>query len=328
MGNMEIKLSFIVPFYGVERYIRQCLDSLYRQGIPENEYEIICINDCSPDNSEEIVLEFQNKHDNIILLRHETNKRLGAARNSGLETAKGKYVWFVDSDDYIKQNCLNELLTCCEGNKLDILHWSVQDNSGKWLKKVEDSDVVTGLEDLTNGSQDVTFPWNRIYRRDFLVGCDLWFNDLWGGDVIHTIRALDAAKRVMNKSECFYYYRTDNMGSDMRSPITANKVVSFSFVLAKAINDCKKQLSLELSPLINEFVEWRVNQSFKPVLKMTIEEKKRFYHLLRENNDLRDFVLGVADKKVSFLINHPAPVYVFHPFFRFLGSIKSLVSHR
>ena len=322
MGQTPIRLSIIVPFYGVEKYIGQCLASLTGQDIPEEEYEVICINDCSPDDSERIVLEFKNKHENIVLLRHEENKKLGAARNTGLAAAKGRYVWFVDSDDYIKKDCLKELLQCCEQNDLDELHWSVQDNSGKWLIRVESSGVVTGIEELTKGSGDVTFPWNRIYKRVFLIDNNLWFNDLWGGDVIHSIRASDVACRVMNKPECYYVYRTDNLTSDMRSPTTAHKVISFSYILAKAIADTKQQLSTALFPLIDEFVEWRVNQSYKPILGMPIKEKRKFYHSMREEKKLRTFVMGIANRKVRFVIRFPMAVYVIHPLYGFLRSIN------
>ena len=84
------RLSIIMPFYGVERYIRQCLESVYQQDIPESEFEVICVNDCTPDHSEEIVLEFQQRHNNLVLIRHEVNKKLGAARNTGLKAASGK----------------------------------------------------------------------------------------------------------------------------------------------------------------------------------------------------------------------------------------------
>ena len=316
-----IRLSFIVPFYGVEPYIGQCLSSLYDQDIPESEYEVVCVNDCSPDDSERIVLQYRERHGNLVLLRHEENKRLGAARNTGLASAKGKYVWFIDSDDYIRKDCLKELLDCCEQNDLDELHWSVQDNSGKWLVKVEDSIVVTGIEELTKGSCDVTFPWNRIYNRKFLVDSNLWFNDLWGGDVIHTIQALNVANRVMNKSRCYYCYRTDNMRSDMRSPVTAHKVISFSIVLAKAIDDCKHQLSTVLYPIVDEFVVWRVNKSFIPLLKMPFKEKRKFYHLMHDDKELKDFALSVANWRVRFVIQHPLLVYTIHPVY---GALRSL----
>lgn len=114
-------LSIILPFYGVEKYIGFCLESLFHQDLPENEYEIICVNDCSLDNSEAVVLQFAEKHKNIHLLRHETNKRLGAARNTGLLNASGKYVWFIDTDDYIENNCLKEIVSTCERHNLEIL---------------------------------------------------------------------------------------------------------------------------------------------------------------------------------------------------------------
>ena len=83
---------------------------MYNQDIPEEEYEVICVNDASPDNSREIVKEYQKKHKNLILVEHEVNKKLGAARNTGRSVAKGKYIWNVDSDDMIAPNCLKKML--------------------------------------------------------------------------------------------------------------------------------------------------------------------------------------------------------------------------
>ena len=308
-----VSLSLIVPFYGVEKYIRTCLESLYRQDIPEKDYEVICVNDCSPDDSESIVREIQNQHDNLRLICHETNKRLGAARNTGLVAAQGKYVWFIDSDDYIKENCLKSILDCCESNHLEILHWSIQDNSGKWLLKIDESEVTTGIYDLLSGSKDVTFPWNRVYKRDFLINNNLWFNDVWGGDVIHTIQALNDAERTKGVPDCFYFYRTDNMSSDMRSPLTAHKVISFTYVLAKELDDAIPQLSPELQPVANNGVIWRVNRSFKLILKLPFNEKQKFYKSMREKAELRHFVMSKADWKSKAALSYPLCVYILHP---------------
>jgi glycosyltransferase involved in cell wall biosynthesis len=108
---MNPKLSIIIPFFNVEKYIAECLESVYNQDIPEEEYEVICVNDCSPDHSRDIVLQYQQKHPNLILIEHEENKMLGAARNTGLRAARGEYVWFIDSDDYIEKNILGKLLS-------------------------------------------------------------------------------------------------------------------------------------------------------------------------------------------------------------------------
>lgn len=318
-----VRLSIIMPFYGVERYIRQCLESLYRQDIPESEYEVICVNDCSPDRCEEIVVEFQQEHKNLILIRHEVNKKLGAARNTGLRAASGKYVWFVDSDDLVKENCFDVILGNCEENNLQIFHWSIKDNHDKWINRFEDSEVVTGIDDLLSGSRDMTFPWNRVYNREFLLDNNLWFNDLWGGDVIHTIQALNVAKRMMNSSECYYYYRIDNMSSDMRSPGTANKVISFCYILAKAIDESKPKLSPRLSSLMDECVEWRVNRSFKAIIKLPFKEKRELYQFLKEQKELRGFVLSVADRKVRTVLTQPVLICFLHPFFAILLKMKN-----
>lgn len=118
-----IRLSFIVPFYNVEPYIEECIRSLYNQDIPQEEYEVICIDDCSPDGSQAIVKRLQHEYPTLRLLVHTENKRQGGARNTGLKEAKGKYIWFVDSDDTIQSNCLKMMLEQAESEGLDILRF-------------------------------------------------------------------------------------------------------------------------------------------------------------------------------------------------------------
>ena len=95
---MTIKVSVIVPVYNVEKYLRQCLDSLVNQTLKD--IEIICINDGTKDNSVEIINEYVKKCPNIILINQE-NQGLGMARNNAMKHAKGDYIAFVDSDDWV-----------------------------------------------------------------------------------------------------------------------------------------------------------------------------------------------------------------------------------
>ncbi|MBO4699783.1 glycosyltransferase family 2 protein [bacterium] len=95
----EPKISIIIPVYNVEKYLRECLDSCVNQTLED--IEIICVDDCSTDNSYKILEEYQQKDSRIRIFQQEENKKQGAARNKGLEVATGEYVWFVDSDDYI-----------------------------------------------------------------------------------------------------------------------------------------------------------------------------------------------------------------------------------
>ena len=113
-------LSFIVPVYNVEQYLEECLDSLLNQDVPHEEYEIICINDGSTDSSSAILEDYANKNPNIRVI-HQENGGVSAARNMGLDIAKGEYIWFVDSDDIITHDALRNLHKTVMDGKADIV---------------------------------------------------------------------------------------------------------------------------------------------------------------------------------------------------------------
>ena len=114
-----MKLSIIVPMYNVELYIEKCLLSCLNQDLPASDYEIIVVNDGSPDSSLAIAERIASLYDNLTIVSQK-NAGLSAARNKALSLAKGKYVWFVDSDDRIQENCLRYILDECYNNGLDL----------------------------------------------------------------------------------------------------------------------------------------------------------------------------------------------------------------
>lgn len=114
-----ILLSFILPIYKVEKFLPICLDSLIDQNIDESKYEIICINDGSPDRCEQIILNYQKEHSNIRLVNKE-NGGVSKARNAGLMAAKGKFIWFIDPDDFIRPNCLKYILDILHAERADV----------------------------------------------------------------------------------------------------------------------------------------------------------------------------------------------------------------
>lgn len=118
----EPKISIIIPVYNVEKYLRECLDSCVNQTLKD--IEIICVDDASPDNSIKILEEYQQKDSRIKVFRHETNKNLGAARNTGLANATGEYIWFIDSDDYIDTKACQILYDAIKDFNIDVLCFS------------------------------------------------------------------------------------------------------------------------------------------------------------------------------------------------------------
>lgn len=119
-----MKISIIIPVYKVEKYLKTCLDSLLEQDLSSNDYEIICINDGSPDNCFQILNDYAQKYSNISAV-HQDNRGVSAARNKGLELAQGEYILFVDADDSLFPNVLGTLYTKAKSNALDLLYLQV-----------------------------------------------------------------------------------------------------------------------------------------------------------------------------------------------------------
>jgi glycosyltransferase involved in cell wall biosynthesis len=116
-----MKLSIIVPIYNVEPYLSKCIESLLQQDISQHEYEIILVNDGSPDNSKKIIIEYLNQYSNIVFV-DQLNQGVSVARNNGIDIAKGDYILFIDPDDYIHVNALKLPLDYAIKNNLDILY--------------------------------------------------------------------------------------------------------------------------------------------------------------------------------------------------------------
>lgn len=169
---MTPQVSIIVPVYNVEKYLPMCLDSLINQTLKD--IEIICVNDCSPDNSDVILQQYASKDNRIKIVNHKYNQGLGAARNTGVQVASAKYVGFVDSDDYVSTDMFELLYNAIKDKTVQVVMCGiskVSDNglvvtTGEYLKKGS----FSVLEVLTNASlYEALLPaWNKLYIRDLI----------------------------------------------------------------------------------------------------------------------------------------------------------------
>lgn len=244
-----IRLSFIVPFYNVEPYIEECIRSLYDQDIPQEEYEVICVDDCSPDGSRTIVERLQNEYKTLRLLVHKENKRQGGARNTAMQVAQGRYIWFVDSDDYIKPNCIKGLLEQAEKEDLDILDFDFDADFTKqeYRKNVEEYEKgpCSGADYVFNEhkgrwSWRCSTVWSGLIKRELIK--DMRFREhVQFEDNDYALMLYARTKRVHHIPEKPYYYRVVEQSTVNVKPTIV-------------------QLEYDLS-LINEFVRLlRLNQ--------------------------------------------------------------------
>lgn len=170
-------LSIIVPVYKVEKYIKKCLLSCANQDYPSSDYEIIVVNDGSPDKSLSIANSIAADYSNIRIVSQE-NKGLSEARNTGLDNAVGDYVWFVDSDDWIENNSINILSQFIKDKQIDVVHIQRKKfkDDGKVITfpEYKTTQIISGVEMLKRYYGSPCAPLN-VMRREFLVENNLRF---------------------------------------------------------------------------------------------------------------------------------------------------------
>ncbi len=200
--------SIIVPIYNVEKYIHKCLESLLGQTF--GDIEIILVDDESPDNCPAICDEYAKK-DNRIKVVHQKNGGLSDARNTGLSIAKGKYIIFVDSDDYIDKHTCEQFAKYTE-NDIDIIIGEAVVESGTcYVRHIEPSEeVFDGLSYLKTAlmqEKATMAAWLNVYKKDFLVKNKLFFKKgILHEDEQFTPRAFMLAQTVIVTGLEFYHY--------------------------------------------------------------------------------------------------------------------------
>jgi len=274
--SAEVKplVSVIVPVYNVEKYLKECLNSLTNQTLKQ--IEIVCVNDGSPDNSLGIIEDYAQK-DNRITVVSRKNGGLSAARNSGIENAKGKYIYFLDSDDFITENALEKLYTLSEKENLDILYFGVENYfENEELKKhdiKEDTYYVRKQYFDIAVSGDVLFerflaedmficcvPFQFI-RKDFLVESGITFKEgMLHEDELFSPQLILEAERTMVIEDKLYMRRIREDSIMTTAPTHRNFIgyfIAYTALTSKAIinnkysDTAKATLSLYTRKLYN-----------------------------------------------------------------------------
>ena len=211
------KISVIIPVYNVEDYLRQCLDSVINQTL--DDIEIICVNDGSTDSSPDILEEYSRKDSRIRIISQE-NMGLSGARNTGMKYIKGEYVYFLDSDDYIELDALNQMYNISKNNSLDMLMFktcSFDDVSGKnyttpyfemeFLEEMV-KDNVFSYRDLGEKMYDLAVAVHGVVFKSDLVSDIRFPQGLIFEDNPFFTEALFRAKKVMFYRHYLHHYRT------------------------------------------------------------------------------------------------------------------------
>lgn len=206
-----MKVSVIVPVYNTEKYLKNCIDSLLKQNFED--YEIIVINDLSPGNAEEIIKSYNDKK--ILYIKNKTNKGIGYNRNLGIKKAKGEYVCFIDSDDYVKEDFISKMYNYSKENNLDlcVCDYVNVDEEGNKLKEFNLSDFcITNYEENNKILCEINLaPWNKLYKKDMLVKNKIEFSEtLKYEDLSFVALSIKNSKKIGKINEQLNYYTIHN----------------------------------------------------------------------------------------------------------------------
>ncbi|MBQ1048038.1 glycosyltransferase [Micromonospora sp. C51] len=215
-------LSIVVPVYGVEAYLRQCLDSIHAD-IPGDEaaqVEVIAVDDASPDRCGELLREYAAEHPGVRVLHLDRNVGLGPARNAGLDVATGRYVWFVDSDDWLPAGTIPAVLDRLRADRPDVMmvdHLRVHecgreevDASSRLLRATPG---VVRLADRPHLLRVQHTAWNKVVRREFMAELGLRFHPGWYEDIPFSHPLLIGADRISVLDRVCYLYRQGRQGA-------------------------------------------------------------------------------------------------------------------
>lgn len=239
-----MKLSIIIPMYNVELYIERCLMSCLKQDVPYGDYEIIVVNDGSPDGSLQIAERIAMEYNNITIISQQ-NGGLSDARNTGLSVAKGEYVWFIDSDDWIKENCLGKLLEQLYNDNLEALAICVANHiDGKDVRRFsfQGNEIIKGADAMLKGKCVCCAPFT-IYKREFLKNNDLLFyKGIFHEDNEFTYRAYYFLERLGYTNEILYFvFQNQNSITRSFNPKKSHDRIIVANSLCKFSKDVEKK---------------------------------------------------------------------------------------
>ena len=213
----DVPLSIIIPVYQVERYIRPCIESVFRQGLKDKDFELIIVNDGTKDQSMEMITDIIDQHSNITVI-NQTNQGLSVARNNGIVRARGEYILMPDSDDMLVTNSLPFLLEKALSSKADIVVADFLRIDDKEMDQYPFDSIVqkdgTSIEKtgeelfLQDLNPHECYVWRTLFRRDFLLRHHLtFFPGIRCQDVPFTHECYLKARKCLRVSWLLNIYR-------------------------------------------------------------------------------------------------------------------------
>ena len=292
--------------------------------MPQSDYEVICVDDCSKDNTVDVIRGFQKQYDNIRLICHKENKTAGGARNTGLEEAQGEYVWFVDPDDRIVEDVLVRLYGLAKDKNADVLvfNYTIIDSNGN----ARNTRMISNHEEMLTGQQffikhcpkkrmaEVTSVWRCLFKLTFCSTNSLRFPEIKSSqDVVFLWNSFLKAQRLGSVEDIGYVcYKRDDSTTGKKGKYRAINAFSASILYPYSL------LKLtEADPIDGQYVldlqfeaSDSINNDSRKVLKMSLFEQRRFYFEMQQYLRMIVSLRPYMNKRTSNIFNFKLPFFM------------------
>ena len=317
-----IDLSIIVPVYNVEKYIRSCIESIFNQGLDDNRFEVIIVNDGTQDRSMEMIEDIISQHNNICVIK-QNNLGLSVARNNGINSASGEYIQFVDSDDMLIDNCVPYLLNKAISTKADLIvadYIKMNDDqialfqNQHFIQKDGNTQKKTGVElFLQDLNPHYCHVWRALYKRDFLKKNSLRFiPNICFEDIPFTHQCYLKANLCLKVNWLLVIYRKGH--ESISNSFSMKKGRDFCVAISKTWNI---SLDYDLSNLVKRKIQNNVFANFSKFIyslsscnSISYSEKISLIYYLREIAPNMYFQNGSKQRIVSFLYHRMPSTYL------------------
>lgn len=265
------KISIIMPVYNSAQYLEESLQSIQSQTFQD--YELICVNDASKDESLSILRKFQKQDNRIIIINHEMNYGAGISRNDGLKIAKGEFVIFLDSDDLFHRCLLEIAYKNAVMNNADIVVFgSEQINvyTSEVIKMGYPSKIIDYVEKKALFLSQVRHvPWDKLVKRNFLLENEIWFQDIQtNNDIFFSFATVLSAKKIVVCDEILVKYICGRSGSltAIRTTKKSNIIEAFYALYPFCINrEIDEHLKVACMNLITDNIQAYLSNKTYPV---------------------------------------------------------------
>lgn len=302
-----MKLSIIVPCYNVEQYVEKCIDSLENQDIPIDDYEILAYNDESKDNTLCVLEKLAKKYTNVKIASHK-NKGLSGTRNRGIREAQGDFIWFIDSDDWISDNCLGKILASIT-NETDIVAFSgfIPEGDRSVGADIYGANVRDKQTLFTYGFADGA-PF-YMHRRDFLIKNNLFFKeDIKHEDTLFTPVVLNEARKISFYRTPVYHYllRAGSITTvkDVKRIYDLNNNMAYLSEYADTIKDLvvKRGFLNHVAHHITEMLNYGIDNGIdgEKLIKQIMKGHPSYWQIMKNAIDLKPRLIYWAVKFSPF----------------------------